>query len=151
MAKQATNGQAMGNLRHGPEPTEASQPIHHLMANFTEVPNEIWDLELPGLTTEIRWTLLFLARETIGRAFERGGSPYDFVVIPWERWMKALDLLSEEEVQERLTRMEALGLIDVLASGPGSSEVQSNAYQLRWENDGQRVPRTYHPVSRSQA
>ena len=149
MTNPQNDNRALGNIRHLPKQPADFHPIPYLTANFTEVPNEIWDLQLPGLTTEIRWTLLFLARETIGRAFERGGSPYDFAIIPWERWMEALNLPSAGEVKERLARMEAMGLIEIPAGDPGSKDGQSIAYRLRWVNGGQPVPRTFHQVSRS--
>lgn len=147
MANAANNDQPRDNHR----PDAWPQSFPPLAANFTEVPNEIWDLKMPGLTPELRWTLLFVARETVGRALERGGSPYDFAVIPWDRWLDALDLSSIQVAKERLAKMEAMGLIEILGAESGGGNGQSQAYRLRWVNGGKPAPRTYRPVNRGQA
>lgn len=147
MANAANNDQPRDN--HRPEAAPHSFPP--LAANFTEVPNEIWDLKMPGLTPEIRWTLLFVARETVGRALERGGSPYDFAVISWERWLDGLDLPSIPVVKERLAKMEAMGLIEILGDRPGAENGQGRACRLRWVNGGKPAPRTLRQMHRGQA
>lgn len=151
MENAASNDQPRDNQRKGAEPAGAPQSFPPLTANFTEVPNEIWDLRMPGLTPEIRWTLLFVARETVGRALERGGSPYDFAVVPWDRWLDVLDLPSTRMVKERLAKMEAMGLIETRGGDEGGGSGQGVACRLRWVDGGKPTPRTYRPVNRGQA
>lgn len=136
-------------------PAESSRPAPSatdfkgfmpLTANFTQSPNEIVDLKLPGLTSDLRWTLHVLSRETIGVAYLRGGSPYDFWVIPWTRWMELLELRSINAVKSRLARLEELGLIEVQLGERGPWGTTPNRYRLRWANDGQPASRTFHGV-----
>jgi 5-methylcytosine-specific restriction enzyme subunit McrC len=122
-----------------------------LVSNFTQCPNEIIDLKLPGLTSELRWTLIVLARETIGDAYQRGGSPYDFKVIPWARWMDLLELRSVNAVKTRLARLEDMGLIEVQLGGSGPMGSLPNRYRLRWANDGRAASRVFHAVLRDRS
>jgi hypothetical protein len=127
-----------------------AQRLHQLAANFTAVPNEIWDMKRPGLTPEIRWTLLFLARETIGKAFLQGGSPYDFASVSWDRWMEALELQTIAEVQARLAHMEKMGLIEIQPGNSGARGHESTRCRLRWANGGQPAAKAYKAVNRKQ-
>ena len=127
----------------------AFRGFRSLTANFTQVPNEIWDMELPGLTEELRWTLAALARETVGEAYRRGGSPYDPIAISWSRWMDILRVQNRNTVRNRLARLEALGLIEVQPGERGEWGTTANRYRLRWENDGEAASRTFHAVLRT--
>jgi len=135
---------------NGPEGSAKSfQGFRPLTANFTQVPNEIWDIDLPGLTEELRWTLATLARETIGEAYRRGGSPYDPIAISWLRWMNILRVQNRNTVRNRLARAEALGLIEIIPGERGEWGTTANRYRLRWENDGEAAPRAFHGVLRT--
>jgi len=118
-----------------------------LTANFTQLPNEIVDIKMPGLTDTLRYTLIVLGRETIGKAYCRGGSPYDFFPIPWSRWMELLMVQDRNTVRARLARLEEMGLIEVRPGDRGAWGTTSNAYRLRWLNDGRAVPCTFKAVS----
>lgn len=122
-----------------------------LVANFTQSPNEIVDLKLPGLTSDLRWTLHVLARETVGDAYQRGGSPYDFKAISWARWMDLLELRSINAVKARLARLEELGLIEVQPREGGVRGALANRYRLRWANDGQAASRIFHAALRDRS
>ena len=130
----------------GETPWEGFTGFGALSGNFTMVPNEIWTLQMPGLTPELRWTLVSLTRETVGEAYRRGGSPYDFAPISWTRWMKVLDVKDRNTVRTRLARLEELGLIEVQPGGQGALGSTANAYRLRWANGGQPAPRTLNAV-----
>ena len=129
----------------------AFQGFRPLVANFTQSPNEIVDLKLPGLTSDLRWTLHVLARETIGDAYQRGGSPYDFKAISWARWMDLLELRSINAVKARLARLEELGLIEVQPRECGVRGALANRYRLRWANDGQATSRIFHAALRDRS
>jgi hypothetical protein len=129
----------------------AFQGFRPLVSNFTQSPNEIVDLKLPGLTSDLRWTLHVLARETIGDAYQRGGSLYDFKAISWVRWMDLLELRSVNAVKARLARLEEMGLIEVQPGGPGPMGSLPNRYRLRWANDGRAASRIFHAVLRDRS
>ena len=122
-----------------------------LVANFTQSPNEIVDLKLPGLTSDLRWTLHVLARETVGDAYQRGGSPYDFKAISWARWMDLLELRSINAAKARLARLEELGLIEVQPRECGMRGALANRYRLRWANDGLAASRVFHAALRDRS
>jgi hypothetical protein len=117
-----------------------------LAANFTQVPNEIWSLKIPGLTATLRWTLVALTRETVGEAYRRGGSPYGFTPITWSRWMELLDVQERNTVRSRLATLEAMALIEVLPGTRGPWGTRANSYRLRWVDDGEHPPRTFKAV-----
>ena len=136
-------------LKMQSNPPAGFNGFHALTANFTQVPNEIWDMKVPGLTYDLRWTLATLARVTIGEAYRRGGSPYDFFSIPWSQWMEMLDLKTVNAVKNRLARMEAMGIIEIQQGTRGSWGTTPNRYRLRWDNDGQAASRAFHQVVRT--
>jgi len=133
------------------DPATAFNGFRPLTANFTQSPNEIVDLKLSGLTSDLRWTLHVLCRETIGVAYLRGGSPYDFWGISWPRWLELLDLQSVNAAKTRLARLEALGLIEVQPGERGPWGTLPNRYRLRWANDGQAASRIFHAVMRGRS
>lgn len=129
----------------------AFQGFRQLTANFTQVPNELWDLRMPGLSLELRWTLLALTRVTVGEAYRRGGSAYDFIPIPWARWMDMLELQTVNAVKNRLARAEELGLIEVLPGTRGAGGTTPNHYRLRWVHDGHAASRAFHAAMRTRS
>ncbi len=92
--------------------------------------DETWDLNLPGLTDEIRWTLAALKRELAIEAYRWGGSPTAFLPIPWARWKEILAVNSLNAAKTRLARLEQLGLIEVLPCERGPWGSSPNGYRL---------------------
>lgn len=134
-----------------PISAHAFRGFHPLTANFTQLPNEILELKLPELTMELRWTLVMLTRETVGEAYRRGVSPYDFLPIPWSRWMLLLELGSVNAVKVRLARLEALGLIQVLPGERGVWGTTANRYRLRWQNADGASSRAFRAALRDRS
>jgi hypothetical protein len=89
-----------------------------------------WDLHLPGLTDEIRWTLATLMRELAIEAYRWGGSPTAFLPISWARWKEMLAVNSINAAKTRLARLEKLGLIEVVPSERGFWGSSPNGYRL---------------------
>lgn len=99
-------------------------------ADPNQAADDIWDLHLPGLTDEIRWTLGTLERELAIEAYRWGGSPTAFLPISWARWKEMLAVTSTNAAKTRLARLEKLGLIEVLPSERGSWGSSLNGYRL---------------------
>ena len=118
---------------HRPIPSLPGLDFRALNARTVD-PNEavaeIWDLRLPGLTDEIRWTLETLKRELAIEAYRWGGSPSAFLPISWARWKELLAVSSKNAAKTRLARLEKLGLIEVLPSERGSWGSSLNGYRL---------------------
>jgi hypothetical protein len=77
------------------------------------------ELELPGLTDELRWTWLTLREEIAVEAARWGDSPTYFLPISWARWKEILGINSINAIKTRLARLEDLGLIEVQPSECG--------------------------------
>ena len=77
-------------------------------ADPNQAADETWDLNMPGLTDEMRWTLATLKRELAIEAFRWGGSPTAFLSIFWARWKELLAVNSTNAVKARLARLENL-------------------------------------------
>ena len=92
--------------------------------------DDTWDLHLPGLTDEIRWTLATLKRELAIEAYRWGGSPTAFLPISWARWKEMLAVNTRNAAKTRLARLEKLGMIEVLPSERGSWGTSLNGYRL---------------------
>ena len=98
--------------------------------------NEIWDLQGYGLNKDLRFTLLAVARETVGEAIQRGSSTCDFVPVSWPRWMERLELRSINAVKARMARLEAMGLVEVLNGACGPRGATAPRFRLRWAPGG---------------
>jgi hypothetical protein len=99
-------------------------------ADPNQAVEDTWDLQRPGLTDEIRWTLAALKRELAIEAFRWGGSPTAFLPISWARWKELLAVNSKNAAKTRLARLEKLGLVEILASERGSWGSSLNGYRL---------------------
>ena len=107
-----------------------------LLATTTaESVKELGELELPGLTDELRWTWLALREEIAVEAARWGGSPTYFLPISWARWKELLGITSINAIKTRLARLEELGLIEVQPSECGPGGCSPNAFRLRVENE----------------
>jgi hypothetical protein len=96
---------------------------------------EIGELQLPGLTDELRYTWLALKEEIAIEASRWGGSPTYFLPISWARWKEMLGINSLNAIKTRLARLEDLGLIEVQPAERGSWGTSLNCYRLRVENE----------------
>ena len=121
---------------HLPAPDAIFQGFRPPTGHPAQLFNEIWDLRRHGLNKDLRFTLLAVARETVGEAAQRGSSTCDFVAVSWGRWMERLELRSINAVKARMARLEEMGLVEVLYGECGPMGATAPRFRLRWADGG---------------
>ena len=122
---------------HSPSAPGASfQGFSSPAGNLAQLFNEIWDLQCYGLNKDLRFTLLAVARETVGEASQRGHSICDFAAVSWARWMERLEVSSINTAKARMARLVEMGLVEVLPGEYGPRGGMAPRFRLRWAHGG---------------